>query len=206
MRFSNVIRGTALAAGVVAMAGMTPAWAHKVLMDVYADGSAVVGELGFSDGSMAQGATVEVLDAKGNKLAEVKTDAKGVFRYVPTKKEALSFRSNLGAGHMGFADMSVDDLPENIGGAASEAAPAAASTAAASTEAAAPAATAAVPDDLTQIIGKEVRRNVKPLREMIYKMKEKNDLQAILGGIGYILGIFGVGFYVAARCKYRKGV
>ena len=48
-------------------------------------------------------------------------------------------------------------------------------------------------------IAEAVRDELRPLRREIAAYREKNDLQTILGGIGYIVGIFGLGFYVAAR-------
>ncbi|NIY97843.1 cobalt ABC transporter permease, partial [Salipiger sp. HF18] len=46
-----------------------------------------------------------------------------------------------------------------------------------------------------------VRDEVRPLRREIAAYREHNDLQSILGGIGYIVGLFGLGFYLAARRK-----
>jgi nickel transport protein len=44
-----------------------------------------------------------------------------------------------------------------------------------------------------------VRDELRPLRREITAYKEKNDLQSILGGIGYIFGFFGIAYYIAAR-------
>ena len=55
-------------------------------------------------------------------------------------------------------------------------------------------------------IAEAVRNEVRPLRREIAAYKEKNDLQTILGGIGYIAGLFGVGFYVAARRRLKGPV
>ena len=49
-----------------------------------------------------------------------------------------------------------------------------------------------------------IRREVRPLRQELAAYKEKNDLQTILGGIGYIAGLFGCGFYFAARQRLRN--
>ncbi|OLS50367.1 hypothetical protein BV379_08255 [Rhodovulum sulfidophilum] len=52
-------------------------------------------------------------------------------------------------------------------------------------------------------VAKIVRDEMRPLRREIAAYREKNDLQSILGGIGYIVGIFGLGFYVAARRRMK---
>jgi nickel transport protein len=50
-----------------------------------------------------------------------------------------------------------------------------------------------------EIVAEAVRNEMRPLRREIIAMKEKNDLQSILGGIGYIVGLFGLWFFLAAR-------
>ncbi len=177
-----------------ALLSSAPAWAHKVLASVFASGDKIEGEIGFSDSSMAKEQTVEVFDAAGRKLGETKTDAQGAFVFAPTQRVEHVFRANLGAGHIAEARMSVDELPRIA---------AAAPDAPVAPDAAAPPQAAAAPstDALRALIAEEVRREVKPLRQEISSYKEKNDLQAILGGIGYIIGLFGIGFYVAARRK-----
>lgn len=191
MNASHSLRHSLSVAGFIAVVGATsPAWAHKVVMDVYASGAVVEGELGFSDGTMAQDIVVEVLGANGEKVGETKTNADGVFTFKPTAKMPLDFRANLGAGHVGTARIAADDLPP-----IDDAVPAA------------PAANAASGIDTAQLaalIGEQVRREVKPLRQEIFDYKEKNDIQTILGGLGYILGLFGIGFYVAALRKTKR--
>lgn len=51
------------------------------------------------------------------------------------------------------------------------------------------------------MIAEAVRDEIRPLRREIAAYREHNSLQTILGGIGYILGLFGLGFYLAARRK-----
>ncbi|MBZ8135069.1 cobalt ABC transporter permease, partial [Afifella sp. IM 167] len=81
-------------------------------------------------------------------------------------------------------------------------------------EAAAPDAPAANPapeaidmeallDEQRRMVTEAVQKQVNPLRRDIEAYKEKRDLQSVLGGIGYILGIFGIGFYFAARRKMK---
>ena len=52
-------------------------------------------------------------------------------------------------------------------------------------------------------IARIVRDEMRPLRREIAAYREKNDLQTILGGMGYILGLFGLGFYIAARRQLK---
>lgn len=54
--FAALLLALALAGGP-----SVPAWAHKVVAGAYASGDHIEGEIGFSDGSMARNAVVEVL-------------------------------------------------------------------------------------------------------------------------------------------------
>ena len=58
---------------------------------------------------------------------------------------------------------------------------------------------AALTDAERQTIAQAVRDEMRPLRREIAAYREHNDFQTILGGIGYIVGLFGLGFYLAAR-------
>jgi nickel transport protein len=55
------------------------------------------------------------------------------------------------------------------------------------------------PPALEGMIAEAVRREIKPLRKELTAYKEKNDMQSILGGLGYICGIFGLAFFLYAR-------
>ncbi|MDQ0325966.1 hypothetical protein J2R99_001835 [Rhodopseudomonas julia] len=188
------------------------ALAHKVIASVYASGDVVEGEVGFSNGDMASDATVEVFDDNGNKLGETVTDETGAFTYKPEKAVPLVFKANLGAGHVAQVRMSAEELPE-IGGAeasspalvAAEAAAGAAEPASSGTVGATAQSSgvdlAALLEAQHKMITEAVQKQVIPLRRDIDAYKEKHDMQSILGGIGYIFGIFGVAFYIAARRK-----
>lgn len=182
----HIIAALALGAGVLAAA---PAQAHKVVAAVYADGEAIEGEIGFSNGDMAANVTVEVRDEAGNRLGEATTDADGVFSFRPSQAVPHVFHADLGGGHVVTVTMAAGDLPRSLSGAPAAPVPVAAT-------------------DLSERqraeIAEAVSREIRPLRREIAAYREKNDLQSILGGVGYILGLFGIGFYVAARHRYGK--
>ena len=211
---------------MIASIMVLPAHAHKVVISAYAEDTFIEGEIGFSSGDVAPDAIVEVFDEGGNKIGETKTDADGVFQYTPTQKIPLIFRSNLGQGHIANYRMEIEDLPD-IASTTDEATSSDASalvTAPANptVESSAEAVNAAanINPALLEALVKEgvkaelksfksniasaVRKEVKPLRKELAAYKEKNDMQSILGGIGYICGLFGIGFYVAARRERSK--
>ncbi len=175
-----------------------PAHAHKVVASAWLDGNDIEGEVGLSNGEMAKdGTLVEVFDEQDNKLGETKVTTDGLFRFTPTKPVAHHFKANLGAGHVASVIVNRDELPENLQS------PKQAETASAPQKMA-PSTPSVQSSDLKQMIAKAVRQEVQPLRKEIASYKEKNDLQSILGGIGYILGLTGIVFYIAARRKENK--
>ncbi len=175
------------------------AWTHKVVAGAYAAGDSIEGEIGFSDGSMAKNATVEVLAEDGSKLGETRTGEDGTFSFVPTKRVVHIFHADLGGGHIANVRLEVSDLPATLSASSAERAPAPAAAAIS----AAPVATAPAPTAINEAqraaLIEAVRNEVKPLRREIIALKEKNDFQSILGGIGYIFGLFGLYFYLAAH-------
>jgi nickel transport protein len=180
----------------------TTAFAHKVISSAWTDGKDIEGEVGFSNGDMAApGTLVEVFDPDGNPIGTTKIIEDGLFRFTPNKSIEHRFRTNLGAGHVAEVIVTRDELPEHlqIGAPSQQTNTTGAATPPLTTQ------TLALPADLQAMISKAVRKEVQPLRKEIASYKEKNDLQSIMGGIGYILGLTGIAFYMATRRKDKKG-
>ena len=177
-----------------------PALAHKVIAGVFPSGDAIEGELGFSNGDMAARTEVVVTGPDGAELGRTITDEDGFFLFVPTAPVAHTFRADLGAGHVAEVTMPAEEVAGILGAAAPatpEAEPPAAPAPAAAADA--DASMAALAETRRRAIAEAVRNEIRPLRREIAAYREHNDLQTILGGIGYIVGLFGLGFYLAAR-------
>ncbi|WP_171233902.1 cobalt ABC transporter permease [Ruegeria sp. HKCCA4812] len=173
-----------------------PALAHKVIAGVFESGDVIEGEIGFSNGDMANGTEVIVTGPDGAELGRSVTDADGFFVYTPTSAVAHTFFADLGAGHVAEVTMSAEDVARIMGVAVAENGD---SSSAAVTQASGSAASLSAEEQ--QVIAKAVRDELRPLRREIAAYREQNDLQTILGGIGYIVGLFGLGFYMVARRK-----
>ena len=175
-----------------------PALAHKVIAGVFPAGDAIEGELGFSNGDMAADQEVIVYGPDGSELGRTVTDTDGFFLYSPTRAVTHTFKADLGAGHVAEVAMPVDEVAEIMG---VEAELSETATPVASADGAAAVTVASLSDEERAAIAKAVRDETRPLRREIAAYREHNDLQNILGGIGYIIGLFGIGFYLAARKK-----
>lgn len=204
-------RATIFGAILLFLAGVAgePAYAHKVIASVFASGDTIEGEIGFSNGDMATDTLVEVFDEDGNKLGEATTDSDGFFTYTPTQRVVHVFKANLGSGHVAEVRMELEELPDiaGVSGAAGETDTAQLSDgggAATAASEAAPQISEAALEENRELIREMIHREVTPLRREIAAYKEKNDFQSILGGIGYIVGLFGLFFYLAARRKLAQ--
>ncbi|ALK09886.1 hypothetical protein [Blastochloris viridis] len=205
------IAATLVLALSLALSSHAPALAHKVVAGVYASGERIEGEIGFSDGEPARNVLVEVFGEDGAKLGEVRTKQDGTFVFEPQAAVTHIFRADLGAGHVAEIRLEKAELPASLakGGsriseptgspAAVEAQNAAISSAVTPATADAAALSEVERSELAELIRNEIR----PLRRELIAYKEKNDLQTILGGIGYIVGLFGLWFFVAARRRPR---
>ena len=199
----------ALLALFVSSISLSHALAHKVVVGAYASGDRIEGEIGFSDGEVAKNALVEVFTEDGLKLGETRTNDAGVFVFTPTRSVAHVFRADLGAGHVAEIRLGIDEMPAGLaakGGTATadggeEKSVASAHTAADPRSGDATALTAAQ----RELIAEAVRAEIRPLRREIIAYKEKNDLQTVLGGVGYIVGLFGLWFFLAARRQKASG-
>lgn len=172
-----------------------PALAHKVIAGVFPSGDAIEGEIGFSNGDMAVGLEVIVTAPDGTELGRTVTDEDGFFVFVPTQPVAHRFFGDLGAGHVAEVTMEAADVAGILGQDPVDVAPAPQSVASGAVS------VASLSEEERQVIAKAVRDEIRPLRRELIAYREKNDLQGILGGIGYIFGLFGLGFYIAARRK-----
>lgn len=179
------------------LAAPLPAQAHKVIAGVFASGDVIEGELGFSNGTMAADTEVIVTDPSGAELGRTRTDGDGFFTFRPSQAAAHTFFADLGAGHVAEVTMSAGDVAKILGQEAPE-------PTAAAPEMAAGVPVAALSEAERQAIADAVRDEIRPLRREIAAYREQNDLQTILGGIGYIVGLFGLGFYLAARRKLAR--
>lgn len=169
--------------------------AHKVIFDVFPGVDVIEGELGFSNGDMAVEENIVVLDVNGQAVAEVMTDGDGFFVYTPTQATALVFKADLGAGHVAEVALSAAQVAD-VMGVAAVATPVPNAVSVAANQPKPNTDQQAVVDQLARLSS-----DLKQLRKEIKHYKEKNDMQTVLGGIGYIFGLFGVAFYMAARRK-----
>lgn len=184
------------------------AFAHKFIMSTWVEGDRVYLEAAFSDGSSAQHARIEVFDnGSGEKLLDGETDVSGGFSFKIPKKAELRVHCDAGMGHQSEEIVPLEDV---AGGFAEEdGAPAAAESkpeAAQAANAPAPAAAGISKAELKKIVEAAVEKKLRPIvRKLATEGKNEGPcMQDILGGVGYIIGLMGLGTYFNYHRKKKE--
>ena len=165
--------------------------AHKITTFAYVDENGMINtETYFSGGAKAKGAKVMVYDnSTGKLLLQGKTDNKGRFNFKPPALTDLRIVVEAELGHRAVAFVKKNDFEKFFNQKAeTKAKPALASSVGISEK------------EFSQILDKKI----KPLYDMMLKMEEslsKPSLTEIIGGIGYIFGVFGIVAMILARRK-----
>lgn len=196
-------------------------FAHRINIFALVEADQIRVECKFSKKSPAQNSPVTILDkASGKQLAWKNTDDQGIALFPVTAEmksapQGLIAHINAGEGHENDFEIEKSELDGASASSGTEADPAPAETAASEpAKPADPSVSAAssvqIPSDsvaamsrqeLEKLISAVVDRRVTPLRVMIASQVEKGPgITEILGGIGWILGIFGT----AALCLSRR--
>ncbi len=215
----NTLRTLVLAA-LLALFAAAPALAHKVTLFAYVEGGDIVADAFYSRSNKVRQGKIAVADAaSGEKLLEIATDEAGTARF-PVPEKALKARRDLrltliaGEGHQDEILVRASEFAP----APKAEKPAAAQKPASKVESKAPKETQppaqAAPQpspqldqaELEALIERAVEKKVAPLRQMLERQAGDGPrMVEIVGGIGYILGLFGVAAFFAARRKDRGG-
>lgn len=174
------------------------ALAHKVYVSAWVEGDTVFGESGFSGGKAAKGAKVTVLDADGALLLEGITDDEGAFSFPVPKIEDLTIVLDAGAGHQASWTVSAAELAGVDAGPAGEVSTSLEAETAG--EAAASTALGLSAREVEAIVARQLDEKLRPLNRMMAEAWNSGPtLSDILGGLGYILGLVGLGAYIRFR-------
>ena len=179
------------------------AQAHKVTIFAWAEGNRLFTERKFSGGKMVKAGKVAVFDSSGTLLLEGRTDENGAFDFKVPSIADLKIVLTAGMGHQNSWQLSAAELggadPNMVATHASQSDPAGLETGEAAVSAAGgPGLTAR---EIETIVARQLDQKIKPLTRMIATSQQKGPTTSeIIGGIGYIIGLVGLGAYM----RYRK--
>ena len=183
-----------------------PAQAHKLKVFATAEGDRIEGEAYFVGGAKAAGARIVIADAEGRELSRLMPDAEGHFSYQVSRRMDYQVIADSQDGHQARWTIRAEELAAALPPAeGAEQNPAASEPAIplpsekpdVETDGLAPAAVVA-------LVEGSVARQIRPLREEIEAYGEQVRLRDILGGIGYIVGIAGLGLWWRSRQQAGK--
>ena len=181
------------------------AYAHKVNMFAFAEGDRIFVEGYFSDGKRAQHGDIVVFDHNNKELVRGKTDKAGNFSFKIPVKDDLRISLNAGMGHKtGYVISKAElaGLPATVTATKD-------AQVDESRQGEVPAGqrmtTAAGGDVSPVMIRRAVGKAIMPLMRSISELKERSSFSDLIGGIGFIVGVLGVFFYIKAKKLMAKG-
>jgi nickel transport protein len=187
--------------GILVCLTPLPALAHKVSIFAWVEGDQIHTQSKFSGGKWVQGGTVTVFDGSANQLLTGQTDEKGEFSFKPPKIDDLTIVLNAGMGHANSWKITADELR------ATGAEPARKKTSPQKVpETHCASASQPQTDGLTEqaieaIVARQLDAKLKPLTHMLANSQQDGPtIGDIFGGLGYLLGLVGLGAYV----RYRR--
>jgi nickel transport protein len=193
-RLSWGVTLTVLAFGlIVALPMVSQVWAHKVNVFAWIEGDTVFVEGYFPGGKKSQDSLVEVFNPAGTKLLQGRTNEKGEFSFKIPERTDLKIVLTASMGHKNDFTVSAGDVGEVRASPSSPAQSLAESVRDASSH----------PADLSQLegmINRALDRKLAPVMKLIRDTrKDGPSITEIIGGIGYIFGLFGLVMYFKSR-------
>lgn len=162
----------------------TPAAAHRLKVFATVVGGTVEGRAYFVGGAAAGDVPVALRGSGGEVLAQGRTDDDGRFALDVAARDDLVVVVDALDGHVARFTIAASRLPDTL-----RSAPVAEGQAA-------PAAAAVAPEAGVEAA---IARQIAPLAERIDAFEASLRLRDVLGGIGYIVGVFGLLAFLKAQ-------
>lgn len=171
---------------------------HKVGCFAACEGRTVSGYAWLGGGGRPKNVPVRVLSTGGSVFLETRTNDAGEFTFEAPCRAELVIVIDAGAGHAARFVVPAKDLPADLptqkdpAGAGSGVALNASEPEVPPVDCEEnPADEATVTDDVARVVAQQII----PLRREIQALSDRQRLQDVLGGIGYLVGIAGLAFY-----------
>lgn len=172
------------------------AQAHKVNLFAYAEGGKVVVEGFFSDGKVAEKAQIQVFSPAGERLVQGVADDEGIFVFEAPEVADLKISLYAGMGHRAEFTLPADEIRSALAATGEQT-----NTA---SEAQGSTAIAADSTAVEAMVRQAVSEATLPLVRNLSELNDRRTASDIIGGIGFIVGIIGVFFYLRARSLQGK--
>ena len=175
--------------------------AHGINLFATVEGTSIQGTLHYADGTPAANAPVIAFAPDGSKIAEGTTDATGRFTFQAQVRCRHRLVGDAGQGHRGLFTIAETDLPNSLP-APGEEAPVE-PVPEVETPPATVSSTQALPNDFDARVEAAVARQLRPLREQLNGYETAIRMRDVIGGIGYLFGLFGIIVLLKHRNTHR---
>lgn len=213
MRRSNGLLGFAVCLAAAFLCLKATAQAHRVNVFCWVDGGEVTCESTFAGGSPVKDGRIEVqARGSGQLLLAGQTDSQGRFRFTPpskAKEQALDLKVVCIAslGHKSFwVVRSEEYTTARKDGSGPEAQARGHAPSASQDRAEAEKPTESGPQSelkerrLQQALSAALQEELAPIKKSLAEIRQNRiSIQDVLGGLGYILGLTGIGLFFASR-------
>ncbi|GAB5047430.1 hypothetical protein [Thermodesulfovibrio sp. TK110] len=169
-------------------------YAHKVSAYAYREGDKIIGECYFVDGSPCKNSKVEVYDSRGKKITETTTDEKGRFNFKTSETGELKIVIPAGEGHRAEYTLEAVKKPEKKEVKKQE-------TVKETQKHELPQGSINR-EEIKQIIDEAMDAKLQGLRSELMDLRKQMDkisIRDIIGGIGYILGVWGIIMFIKRK-------
>ena len=193
-------RMIALTAALAATSGV--AQAHKLNLFTYVEGSKVHVDGYFADGTKARQSSVTVRNSAREIIVEGSTDEQGQFSFTLATPSALQIVLNSGLGHQAEALLSEGEFGGDTPETTAAAIPAPTKNMAVASKATPTAAATMATFDAQQLettVQRAVSEGLRPLAKEIMELREKAKVSDMIGGVGFIVGVFGMWALLRSR-------
>lgn len=196
MRFHVPMRLAGLFAAAILLIGFSTASAHSVKVFAFEEGGQICGEGYFADGSKIRNAKVEVFNGERVKLLETRTDGNGEFRFPSPGGKEVVIVLNASMGHRAEFVLPLSAADGAGAGTAAKGNPVSDSSLSWKE-----APVSGISEERLRAVVNEVfDARMKPLLNAVLSLKKEGPpLVEIIGGVGYIVGLFGVFFFMKGR-------
>lgn len=204
------------------MLPLNPVKAHNLNVFAMSSGDQITGYVYFTGGTRAKQAKIEVHlgdnDTEAQVLASSIADDQGSFAFSVSHRADYTVFTDTGDGHVAKFKLYADDFAENLPIAeanssitvtelnlAQEATVPAPNESTETFNASLSADLKSLSrDELTELINHAVARQIGPLREEVNSYRNDVRMSDVMGGIGVIMGIFGLAAWIVARRQVKR--
>jgi len=175
--------------------------AHRVIIFAWVEGDTVYTESKFPGGKKVKKGEVIVFDQEGNQLLKGKTNDQGEFSFKTPKKTAMKIVLRAGTGHRAEWTIPLEEIGVGIVDQNGIATTQKTALKEPEKQGRSISGGKSGPDEIRMAVERALDKKLRPVMKMLAEAKDRGPtFRAVFGGIGYIIGLVGLGAYL----KYRR--